>query len=457
MKVCKFGGSSLADATQLNKVIDIVLSDPARRIVVVSAPGKRDKGDTKVTDLLIALAKAALAGENVDRQLGAVVERYALIADELKLGEDIISDITRDLRSRIAQVKDLRPEEFLDLVKAAGEDNNAKLVAVAFAARGRKARYASPKDTGMVLKGEFGDATLDPDSYATLSRAFSNFEGIVIYPGFFGYTKDGKVATFPRGGSDITGSILAAAVCADVYENFTDVDSVYPVDPRIVPDVKEVKNGDGIPTMTYREMRELAYAGFGVFADDAVIPAVRARIPINIRNTNHPGEPGTMIQQSRRVVPGTVVGIASADGFCNIVVEKYLMNREIGFGRRLLQILEDEHVPYEHMPSGVDSQCIVIKEQYLPREVERRVVSTIRRELEPDFVTVERDITTLMVVGEGMCYTPGMLAKACLALASVGISLSMVNQGSSEVSFMIAVRKQDRDNAVRSLYKAFFG
>ena len=452
MKVCKFGGSSLADASQLNKVIDIVLADPARRIVVVSAPGKRDKGDTKVTDLLIDLAKTALAGENFDRQLGAVVERYALIADELKLGEDIVADITRDLRSRIAQVKDLRPEEFLDLVKAAGEDNNAKLVAVAFAARGRKARYASPKDTGMVLKGEFGDATLDPDSYSTLSRAFSNFEGIVIYPGFFGYTKDGKVATFPRGGSDITGSILAAAVCADVYENFTDVDSVYPVDPRIVPEVK-----DGIPTMTYREMRELAYAGFGVFADDAVIPAVRARIPINIRNTNHPGEPGTMIQQSRRVVPGTVVGIASADGFCNIVVEKYLMNREIGFGRKLLQILEDEHVPYEHMPSGVDSQCIVIKEQYLPKEVERRVVSTIRRELEPDFVTVERDITTLMVVGEGMCYTPGMLAKACLALASAGISLSMVNQGSSEVSFMIAVRKQDRDNAVRSLYKAFFG
>ena len=454
MKVCKFGGSSLADASQLNKVIDIVLADPARRIVVVSAPGKRDKGDTKVTDLLIDLAKTALAGENFDRQLGAVVERYALIADELKLGEDIVADITRDLRSRIAQVKDLRPEEFLDLVKAAGEDNNAKLVAVAFAARGRKARYASPKDTGMVLKGEFGDATLDPDSYSTLSRAFSNFEGIVIYPGFFGYTKDGKVATFPRGGSDITGSILAAAVCADVYENFTDVDSVYPCDPRIV---EEVKNGDGIPTMTYREMRELAYAGFGVFADDAVIPAVRARIPINIRNTNHPGEPGTMIQQSRRVVPGTVVGIASADGFCNIVVEKYLMNREIGFGRKLLQILEDEHVPYEHMPSGVDSQCIVIKEQYLPKEVERRVVSTIRRVLEPDFVTVERDITTLMVVGEGMCYTPGMLAKACLALASAGISLSMVNQGSSEVSFMIAVRKQDRDNAVRSLYKAFFG
>lgn len=167
--------------------------------------------------------------------------------------------------------------------------------------------------------------------------------------------------------------------------------------------------------MTYREMRELSYAGFGVFSDDAVIPAVKARIPINIRNTNHPGEPGTMIQQSRRVVPGTVVGIASADGFCNIVVEKYLMNRQIGFGRRLLQILEENGISYEHMPSGVDSQCVVVKGQYLQKERERKVIAEIRERLSPDFVTVERDITIVMVVGEGMCYTPGMLAKACLA------------------------------------------
>lgn len=452
MKVCKFGGSSLADAKQLNKVIDIVLADPARRIVVVSAPGKRHSGDTKVTDLLIELAQVATKGENTDRQFGAVVERYAEIATELKLGEEIVREIEMDLMDRLAQVSKLEPAEFMDLMKASGEDNNAKLVAVAFAARGRKARYASPKDTGMVLTGPFGDATLDPVSYATLSRAFSNFDGIVIYPGFFGYTAEGKVATFPRGGSDITGSILAAAVCADVYENFTDVDSVYPVDPRIVPEVSE-----GIPTMTYREMRELAYAGFGVFADEAVIPAVKARIPINIRNTNHPSEPGTMIQQSRRVVPGTVVGIASADDFCNIVVEKYLMNREVGFGRRLLQVLEDEGISYEHMPSGVDSQCIVVKGKVLPKEAEHKVVQAIKRELKPDFVAVERDITIVMVVGEGMCYTPGMLAKACLALASAGISMSMVNQGSSEVSFMLAIRRQDRDTAVRALYKAFFG
>ena len=454
MKVCKFGGSSLANAAQLNKVIDIVLADPARRIVVVSAPGKRHGGDTKVTDLLIALAETALKGENTDRAFGEVVERYAQMAQELNLGEEIVRRIEMDLHDRIAQVATLAKDEFMDLLKAAGEDNNAKLVAVAFEARGKKARYASPKDTGMVLKGSFGDATLDPESYARLARAFSNFDGIVIYPGFFGYTREGKVATFPRGGSDITGSILAAAVCADVYENFTDVDSVYPCDPRIVA---EVKDGEGIPTMTYREMRELSYAGFGVFNDDAVIPAVKARIPINIRNTNHPSEPGTMIQQSRRVVPGTVVGIASADGFCNIVVEKYLMNRQIGFGRRLLQILEENGISYEHMPSGVDSQCVVVKGQYLPKERDRKIINEIKAQLEPDFVTIERDLTMVMVVGEGMCYTPGMLAKACLALASAGISMSMVNQGSSEVSFMLAIRTQDRDAAVRALYKAFFG
>ena len=461
MKVCKFGGSSLANAAQLNKVIDIVLADPARRIVVVSAPGKRDKGDTKVTDLLIALANAALESAECgvrsakcEAALKAVVDRYAEIADELRLGDEIVKAIEDDLKSRLSQVSRLESSEFLDLLKAAGEDNNAKLVAVAFEARGKRARYASPKDTGMILEGNFGDATLNPDSYTKLAKAFSNFEGIVIYPGFFGYTKEGKVATFPRGGSDITGSILAAAVCADVYENFTDVDSVYPCDPRIV---EEVKNGEGIPTMTYREMRELAYAGFGVFNDDAVIPAVKARIPINIRNTNHPTEPGTMIQQTRRVTPGTVVGVASADGFVNIVVEKYLMNREIGFGRRLLQVLEEAGISYEHMPSGVDSQCVVVKEQFLPKEKERKIVQKIKEVLNPDFVTIERDLTMLMIVGEGMCYTPGMLAKACLALASAGISMSMVNQGSSEVSFMIAIRSQDRNAAVRALYKAFFG
>lgn len=454
MKVCKFGGSSLADAGQLNKVIDIVLADPARQIVVVSAPGKRNSGDTKVTDLLIALAETALKGENTDLAFGAVVERYASIADELQLGSDIITTIENDLKGRLAECSKLQPAEFMDLLKASGEDNNAKLVSVAFQKRGRKAVYADPKVTGMVLKGDFGDATLDESSYDMLSKSLADIDGIIIYPGFFGYTAEGKVATFPRGGSDITGSILAAAVCADVYENFTDVDSVYPCDPRIVA---EVKDKEGIATMTYREMRELAYAGFGVFADEAVIPAVRARIPINIRNTNRPSEPGTMIQQSRRVVPGSVVGIASADGFANVFVEKYLLNREIGYGRKLLQILEENGISYEHMPSGVDTVCVILKEQYLANGVEQKIVREIKNQLKPDFVHIEHDLTMLMVVGEGMCNTPGMFAKICAALGDKGISMQMVNSGSSEVSFMVGIRRKDRDVAVRALYKAFFG
>jgi len=453
MKVCKFGGSSLANAVQLNKVIDIVLSDPARRIVVVSAPGKRHDGDTKVTDLLIALAELATRGENTDRAFGEVVERYAEMADALKLGGTVIEEIEADLKARLAQAKTLKSEEFMDLMKAAGEDNNARLVAVAFAKRGRHAMYMSPKESGMILTGNFGDAQLDPSSYSALSKALSDFDGIIIYPGFFGYTREGKVATFPRGGSDITGSILAAAVCADVYENFTDVDSVYPCDPRVVP---EVKDGEGIPIMTYREMRELSYAGFGVFNDDAVIPAVKARIPINIRNTNHPNEPGTMIMQSRRVVPGTIVGVASAGGFVNIVVDKYLMNREIGFGRKILTVLEEEGIAYEHMPSGIDSQCIVVREKFFPKDVEKRVVEHLRRVLNPDCISVERDINIIMIVGEGLSYTAGLFARACFALAPEGINISMLNHGASEVSFMMAVRKQDKDTAVRALYKAFF-
>ena len=451
MKVCKFGGSSLADAGQISKVMDIVLADPARRMVVVSAPGKRNKSDTKVTDLLIALADAALAKKDTTKHLKAVVDRYTSIAKELKLGEDIVKEIEKDLKARIASSKK-DAGIFMDTLKAAGEDNSAKLVAVAFAKRGVKARYAGPKETGMILEGESGNATLNPESYRKLAKAFADFEGIVVYPGFFGYRKDGTVATFPRGGSDITGSILAAAIRADVYENFTDVDNVYPVDPRIVPEVNE-----GIDTMTYREMRELAYAGFGVFNDEAIFPAVQARIPINVRNTNHPAEPGTMIVQSRRVIPGTVTGIAAADGFCNIIIDKYCMNREVGFTHKLLDILQEEHVAYEHIPSGIDSISVVIRAEKFSKATENRVVARIKRELAPDCVLVTHNYAILMVVGEGMAFSAGMLAKATAALAEHGINISMVNQGASEFSFMIGIKSEDRVKAVRALYSAYFG
>jgi aspartate kinase len=450
MKVCKFGGSSVANAEQVTKIVDVVLSDPERRIVVVSAPGKRDKADTKVTDLLIKCAEEALAGKDTEASLEAVVGRYAQIQGELNLPAGIMAEIEKDLCARLAGDKSHRGI-FMDCMKAAGEDNSAKLVAQAFRARGVKAVYVDPRDAGMLLTSDFGNAQLLEESYQFLAKTLSNREEIVVFPGFFGYTKEGKVATFSRGGSDITGSILAAAVKADVYENFTDVDSVYPVDPRLVPDVKA-----GIPMMTYREMRELSYAGFNVFHDEAVIPAIKAGIPINVRNTNHPHEPGTMIVQSRRVLSGGVVGIASDDGFCNIFVDKYMMNREIGFGRHLLQILEWEGVSYEHMPSGIDNVSVVIRDKNFDTACEKRVVERIKRDLNPDAVLVERGYALVMVVGEGLYYTVGMAAKATRALSDAGVNIEMMNQGSSEISMMFGVKADQRAKAVQALYKAFF-
>ena len=451
MKVCKFGGSSVADAKQVNKIVDIVLSNPDRKIVVVSAPGKRNKTDTKVTDMLIQCADEVLAGKCYEKTLKAIVERYAEIQRELNLSASIVAEIENDLRTRVKGDTAHRGM-FMDCMKAAGEDNAAKIVAQAFQVRGEKAVYVNPHEAGMFLTSDFGNAQLLDESYPLLKRTLSNRDDLVIFPGFFGYTKAGQVATFPRGGSDITGSILAAAVHADVYENFTDVDSVYPVDPRLVPEVKE-----GIKEMTYREMRELAYAGFGVFHDEAVIPAVKTGIPINVRNTNRPSEPGTMIVKTREAQTAGVVGIASDDGFCNIFIDKYMMNREVGFGRKLLQILEEEGVSYEHMPSGIDNVSVVFRDRNFTSECEARVRARIFKDLSPDNVQIERGYALVMVVGEGLYYTVGMASKATKALAEANVNIEMMNQGSSEISMMFGVKSADRASAVQALYQAFFG
>ncbi|MBQ9431824.1 MAG: aspartate kinase [Kiritimatiellae bacterium] len=450
MKVCKFGGSSVADAAQVTKIIDIILADPDRRIVVVSAPGKRNSGDTKVTDMLIKLASAALNGEETESLLTAIVNRYGEIQRDLNLPPEVVAEIERDLRARLAGDKS-HAGMYTDCLKAAGEDNSAKIVAQAFRARGANAVYVNPGEAGMYLSSDFGNAQLLEESYSMLAGSLLGRSELVIFPGFFGVTKDGKIATFPRGGSDITGSILAAAVKADIYENFTDVDSVYPVDPRVVPDVKR-----GIPTMTYREMRELAYAGFGVFHDEAVRPVVKAGIPINVRNTNHPELPGTMIVQSRRVIAGGVVGIASDDGFCNLYVDKYMMNRAVGFVRRLLQILEECGVAYDHMPSGIDSVSVIIRTRNLNGETEKIVMDRIRNELHPDSVTLTRGYAMIMVVGEGLYYTVGMAARATRALAEAGVNIELMSQGSSEISIVFGIKAEQRNKAVRSLYNEFF-
>ena len=450
MKVCKFGGSSVANATQIQKLIDIIRSDPERRIVVVSAPGKRDKDDTKVTDLLIECARRGLDGNDTDTAVEAVIGRFRSIQQDMGLPVALLDEIRADLVGRV-QADMEHDGKYTDSIKAAGEDFAARFVAAAFCAQGVPAHYVDLRKAGMLLSDEFGNARLLDESYPLLRATFENLDDIAIVPGFFGYTKAGDIATFPRGGSDITGSILAAAVHADEYENFTDVDSVYPVDPRIVPEIDQ-----GIREMTYREMRELSYAGFGVFHDEAIHPAVVAEIPIRIKNTNHPEAEGTRVVAHRRVRHGNVIGVACAEGFCSVHVGKYLMNREIGFGRRLLQIFEDEGVPFDHAPTGVDNISVIVQERFFPAEVRERVLERIREELAPEEVSFEPGQALMMIVGEGMRYSIGLASRAIGAVSAANVNVEMINQGSSEISIMIGIRASDRKRAIRAMYKEFF-
>jgi len=449
MKICKFGGTSMADAAQIRKACGIVLADPERRLVVVSAPGKRSKTDVKVTDLLIALAEKALGGAPPEKELAAVLDRYAGIARDLGLGEGVARRIEADLRGRLAADRTNRAR-FLDTLKAAGEDNCARLVAEYLASTGAEARYVSPREAGLLLTHEFGNAQVLPESYKNLAK-LRDLPGITVFPGFFGYSPQGAVVTLPRGGSDITGSILAAAVKADVYENWTDVDSVFVASPAIVPGPRP------LPEITYREMRELSYAGFGVFHEEALAPVFHAGVPVSIKNTNNPSAVGTYIRPDRTCPAGQVAGIAAADGFCSIYVSKYLMNREIGFGRRLLQILEEEGLSYEHTPSGIDNISVILREKQFGAAREARVLERVRRELAVDDVSVERGLALVMVVGECMRRVVGIAARATAAFARAGVNIEMINQGSSEVSMMFGVKVADMARAVRALYDEFFG
>lgn len=448
MKVVKFGGTSLATAEQIKKVCDIVLGDKERRLVIVSAPGKRFKEDIKVTDLLINLAEKYMVQGSAEDELNAVVERYGEIAKGLNLSDEIVKVVEADLRQRLASCTQNKAK-FMDLLKAAGEDNSAKVVAEYIKSLGHDASYINPKEAGLILSDEFGNARVLPHSYEKLS-GLKDRPGILIFPGFFGYSPDGDVVTFSRGGSDISGSILASAVGASVYENFTDVDSVYVANPNIV------ENPVGIPEITYREMRELSYAGFSVLHEETLEPVYRKGIPVNIRNTNNPSAPGTMIVTYREKNDSPVIGIAGDSGFCSIYIRKYMMNREIGFGRKVLQILEDEGISYEHTPSGIDEISVIVREKQLNAEKEDRILKRIREELNVDDVAIEHELALVMVVGEGMMRTLGLAVRATGALAGQKINIMMINQGSSEVSMMFGIAAEDTNTAVRALYNEFF-
>ncbi|WP_413488856.1 aspartate kinase [Carnobacterium divergens] len=448
MKVIKFGGSSLASATQLKKVFQIVKEDSQRKVVVVSAPGKRSKADEKVTDLLIACGTKALLNEAYQPVLVKIIARYEEMAVDLNLDLAIIDEIKRDLET-LALGDKSQPDYFLDAFKASGENNNAKLIAAYFNHEGLEATYINPMEAGLFVTDEPGNAQVLPESYERLYELRKQ-AGVLIVPGFFGYTKEGKLITFSRGGSDITGAILANGLQAELYENFTDVDAIYAANPNVVDKPQEIE------TLTYKEMRELSYAGFSVFHDEALYPAFKAGVPVQIKNTNNPHAVGTRIATTREKSPGAVVGIASSPGFSSIYIEKYLMNREIGFGRKMLEILEDAGLSYEHTPSGIDDLTVILRSNQLTKSQENNLLKRLKADLKADKVVIQHNLALMMVVGEEMRCNVGTMAKASEALAEHGINIEMINQGSSEVSMMFGVQEADEDKALKALYQAFF-
>lgn len=448
MKVVKFGGSSLASAGQLEKVFNIVQSDSERRFVVVSAPGKRNAEDTKVTDALIKYYREYVDGKDVTASQEWIINRYQAMVDELGFSANSMKKIAENIIS-LATLP-INDNEFLyDTFLSAGEDNNAKLIAEYFTFRGLPARYVHPKKAGIIVSSEPGNARILPSSYDKIEE-LQNSEEVLIIPGFFGVTVDNQICTFSRGGSDITGSIVAAGVKADLYENFTDVDGIFAAHPGII------KHPHSIKELTYREMRELAYAGFSVLHDEALLPAYRGRIPLVIKNTNNPSHPGTRIVLDHTDQTLPVVGIAADDGFVSINISKYLMNREVGFGRKVLQILEDLNIRFEHMPTGIDDLSIVLRNRELTPIKEAEILRQLKTKMEVDKAEIEHGLSIIMIVGENMKSHVGVTATATSALSNQNVNLAMISQGASEVSVMFVVKTEEKEKALQALYAAFF-
>jgi len=448
--VMKFGGTSVATAERLQQINRIIDLDPRRRCVVVSAPGKGPGYDVKVTDQLIRIVQAGIKNEDTTSLVAAVKQRYHGIYRPLGVDAKLIDEVLGDLDRRVAAPHD-DERRYRDLIVAAGEDLNAKLFARYLCVTGKEARYVCPADIGLIVTPDFGDAQPLPGiglQLATLKKICA--EKIVVFPGFFGVTAEGEVATFSRGGSDLTGSILAEAIDATEYENWTDVDGIFSAHPQIV------SNPLQIPALTYKEMRELSYIGFNVLHEEAVKPVLRKKIPIRLRNTNNLENSGTLIVSERLPSERDVIGIASGSGYCSITLQKFLMNREKGFGRRLFAILEQMELGYEHCPSGVDSISVILDQNQLKPDSVNTMIRKIEEELKPDDIKVEYSITLLAVVGEGLLHKIGVLSLAAGALSRAGVNIKMANQGSSEISMIFGVDASDEKKAVSTLYNEFF-
>lgn len=432
-KVVKFGGSSLASAEQFNKVGSIIKGDPDRKYVIPSAPGKRFPKDTKVTDMLYKCYEAAESGEDFMPLLGQIKERYSEIIRGLGL------DLSLDDEFKTIETA-FKNKEGKDYAASRGEYLNGVIMA-----KYLDYEFVDPAKYIFFKK----DGSLDHDkTYATLGKKLAKTERAVI-PGFYGWGVDGRVKTFSRGGSDITGSIVSKAVMADIYENWTDVSGVLVADPRII------NNPEVIHTITYTELRELAYMGASVLHEDAIFPVRKAGIPINIRNTNAPEDDGTMIVESTCRIPAyTITGIAGKKGFVAVNIEKDMMNSEIGFGRKVLQAFEDNGISFEHMPSGIDTMTIFVhQDEFAPKE--QRVLSRINELAQPDTIDLESDLALIAVVGRGMKSTRGTAGRLFSALAHAHINVKMIDQGSSELNIIIGVKNVDFEDAIKAIYDMF--
>ena len=432
-KIVKFGGSSLANAEQFQKVGEIIRSDESRRYVVPSAPGKRFDGDTKVTDLLYKCYNTAVEGEDFIPILQEIKGRYYEIIRGLNL------DLS--LEDEFAQIEaDFRAQSGTDYAASRGEFLNGKVMAAYLGYEFVDAADVIRFDKNGNLDAEKTDRLL--------SKKLAKCERAVI-PGFYGAGEDGKVKTFSRGGSDVTGSLVAKAIKADLYENWTDVSGFLVTDPRIV------KNPEVIESITYRELRELSYMGATVLHEDAIFPVRKEGIPINIKNTNRPEDKGTFIVESTCKKPKfTITGIAGKKGFCSINIEKSMMNSEVGFGRKVLQVFEDQGISFEHVPSGIDTMTVYVHQDEF-EEKEQQVIAGIHRAVQPDFVEMESDLALIAVVGRGMKSTRGTAGRIFSALAHANVNVKMIDQGSREMNVIIGIRDEDFENAIRAIYDVF--
>lgn len=432
--VAKFGGSSLSEAVQFQKVRDILRMDSRRRFVVPSAPGRRFEEDEKITDLLYRTYQAKEEGQEYRSFFSLVEERFLSITEGLRLALDmraVLDEIIRDIENGANQ----------DYCASRGEYLNGLILAEYL-----DFPFLDPK--AFVFFEE--DGTFDSEgTQAALSEILKDADSAVI-PGFYGSCPDGSIRTFSRGGSDISGAIVARAAYADIYENWTDVSGILMADPRVVDEAKPIQR------ITYRELRELSYMGATVLHEDSVFPVHRAGIPTNIRNTNHPDHLGTIIAHSVTGAPNpyVITGIAGKNGFSVISVEKAMMNAEKGFGRRVLQAIEEADLSFEHLPTGIDTLCVVLPTSELEPKKDR-VVARIRELTSPDSLTILDNMSLIATVGRGMVHNPGTAARLFTALSRARVNVRMIDQGSSELSILVGVDNRDFEPSIRAIYNEF--